>query len=287
MLRNSNRYRLGNFPRKRRTSYRSAREDSEIPMLRMAVDSQSLFDNSAQHLLPRRERLVFNKLFEAQVSEANQELASLLQEVGAVPQDSLIGSTRGSQPINELLLRAVRCATRQHMLQAELGNLALTDELTGLYNRRGFMTIAERQMKVARRSGRSMLLFFVDVDGLKQINDLFGHSEGDAAIKGTAQALEATFRECDVIARLGGDEFAVLAIEASSQSEATIRARLCEHLKSSAAERSKYSISLSLGAARFNPRSNASIGELMAQADQAMYEQKRSRPAEPPSTTSD
>jgi diguanylate cyclase (GGDEF)-like protein len=179
--------------------------------------------------------------------------------------------------VNELLIRAVRCAAQQYMLQAELGNLALTDELTSLYNRRGFMVLAQRQLKLGRRSGRGLLLFFIDLDGLKQINDSFGHPEGDQALKRTAQALEMTFRDSDVIARVTGDEFAVLAIEAAGHSEATIRNRLCEDLKSISAGESRYTISLSLGAAHFDPRASTSLGELMAQADQAMYEQKRRR----------
>jgi diguanylate cyclase (GGDEF)-like protein len=112
---------------------------------------------------------------------------------------------------------------------------------------------------------------------LKQINDSFGHSEGDRALKRTAQALEMTFRDSDVIARLGGDEFAVLAVEASGHSEATIKTRLFECLTAISAEPSRYEISLSIGLARFDPWSRTSIGELLAKADQAMYEQKRRR----------
>ncbi|HEY2547681.1 MAG TPA: GGDEF domain-containing protein [Candidatus Acidoferrum sp.] len=174
-------------------------------------------------------------------------------------------------------MRAVRCAAKQYMLQAELGNLALTDELTGLYNRRGFMALAERQLKLGRRSGRGMLLFVMDVDRLKHINDSFGHLEGDLALKRTAEILERTFRDSDVVARLGGDEFAVLAIEASGHSEATIKARLFESLKSICAKESSYEISLSLGLARFDSGSRTSIGELMAKADEAMYKQKKRR----------
>jgi len=274
----SNKYRFSSCLRKRQARFKSENDPSDAANRNLSVDSQSLFRRSASRLLPRRDTPVFDKVFEALLSEANRELASLLQEVSAVPDDTLtlLRGTR-SQPIKELLMRAVRCATKQYMLQAELGNLALRDELTGLYNRRGFMAIAERQLKVGRRSGRGMLLFFIDVDGLKQINDSFGHAEGDRALKRTAQALEITFRDSDVIARLGGDEFAVLAIEASNQSEATIRTRLCEHLKSSGTERFRYAISLSLGVARFNTRSSTSIGELMAEADRAMYEQRQHR----------
>jgi diguanylate cyclase (GGDEF)-like protein len=172
-------------------------------------------------------------------------------------------------------MRAVRCAAKQYMLQAELGSLALTDDLTGLYNRRGFMALAERQLKLGRRSGRGMLLFVLDVDHLKQINDTFGHREGDLALKSVAESMEQTFRDSDVVARLGGDEFAVLAIEASGHSEATIKARLFECLKSICAKESRYQISLSLGLARFDSESLTSIAELMAKADQAMYEHKR------------
>jgi diguanylate cyclase (GGDEF)-like protein len=163
------------------------------------------------------------------------------------------------------------------MLQAELGNLALTDDLTGLYNRRGFMALAERQLKLARRSGRGLLLFMMDVDGLKKINDSYGHHEGDCALKCTAAILEETFRDSDVVARLGGDEFAVLAIEAAGHCEATIKARLLECLQSIPPGQSLHDISLSLGVARFDPRSRTSIGEMLSKADQAMYEQKRRR----------
>ncbi len=262
--------------RKRQAGFESVNNPSDVAILSMTVDSESLFRRGVPRLLPGRENERIDDVFQALLSEANRELSSLLRDVrtesnGRAPCDAQ------SQPVSELLMRAVRCAAKQYMLQAELRNLALTDELTGLYNRRGFMAIAERQLKVGRRSGRGMLLFFIDVDGLKQINDSFGHSEGDRVVKRTAKALEKTFRDSDVVARLGGDEFAVLAIEASDHSEATIRTRLCEDVKSICAGESRYAISLSLGAARFDPRRSSTLGELMVRADQAMYEQKRRR----------
>src|SRR5213595_3982108 len=197
----------------------------------IAIDSKPPFH------LPRRKRQLrgsdetLDKVFQGLLKEANRELASLLRDVHAGPDTDLLDGAE-SQAIRDLLRRALKCATKQYMLQTELGNLALQDELTGLYNRRGFLALAERQLKLARRSGRSLLLFFIDVDGLKEINDVFGHAEGDAALKCTAEALETTFRDSDVIARFGGDEFAALAIEASGQNEATIRDRLTEYLKS-------------------------------------------------------
>jgi diguanylate cyclase (GGDEF)-like protein len=235
-----------------------------------------LFRRSAPRLLPGRENKDIDDVFQALHLEANRELASLLRDVRTESHGTLTGDAP-SQQFTELLMRAVRCAAKQYMLQAELSNLALTDELTGLYNRRGFLVLAERQLKLARRSGRGMLLFMMDVDGLKQTNDSFGHLEGDRALKRTADVLEETFRHSDVVARLGGDEFAVLAIEAAGHSEATIKTRLFECLNSISVEQLRYNISLSVGLARFDPGSRSSIGELMVKADQSMYEQKRRR----------
>src|SRR5579862_670815 len=172
----------------------------------------------------RNEKEAVDVAFQALIADANEEFAMLLREMGtALGSASLSVQNRS---VSELLMRAVRCAAKQYMLQTELGSLAITDELTGLCNRRGFVAIADRQLKLAHRCGKGMLLFFADVNGLKQINDSFGHCEGNRALKRTAEALMKTFRDSDVIARMGGDEFAVLEIEASGQGEATIRERL-------------------------------------------------------------
>lgn len=242
-------------------------------------DSKTPFHLPNRRRRPRGTDETLDKVFQGLLKAANRELASLLRDIRA-GQDTNLFDGAGSQVIRDLLRRALQCATKQYVLQTELSNLALKDELTGLYNRRGFLALAERQLKLARRAGRSLLLFFIDVNGLKEINDLFGHSEGDAALKCTAEALETTFRDSDVIARFGGDEFAVLAIEASSHSEATVRERLAEFLNSASQQESDYKFSVSLGAARFDSCNQTSIRELIAEADRAMYEQKRRRSAD-------
>src|SRR5207302_5753361 len=261
---------------RKRSSVKSENDPADVAVPSMAAGTQSLFRNRVSGLLSGGKTRAVDDVFHALLSEANQELASLLQDVRTKASGTSLGDAR-SQQVSELLIRAVRCAAKQYMLQSELGNLALTDELTGLYNRRGFMALAERQLKLGRRSGRGMLLFMIDVDHLKQINDSFGHLEGDCALKRTANILEETFRDSDVVARLGGDEFAVLAIEAAGHCEATIKARLFELLKSLRAQQSRYAISLSIGVARFDPGCRTSIPELLMKADQAMYEQKRER----------
>ncbi|HEY4816314.1 MAG TPA: GGDEF domain-containing protein [Candidatus Acidoferrum sp.] len=159
----------------------------------------------------------------------------------------------------------------------ELRYLALTDDLTCLYNRRGFVAAATQQLKLARRNARGLVLFFCDIDNLKTINDSYGHREGDLAIVRAAGALQQTFRDSDILARLSGDEFAVLALETSTQSQEAILRRLEKNLKKSNANQFRYEMSLSVGLSRFDPKHPVSLGELMAQADQAMYEQKRSR----------
>jgi diguanylate cyclase (GGDEF)-like protein len=226
----------------------------------------------------RKDSEAVDVVFQALLSDANEELARLLQDVHADSQALPSGDIQ-KRSVSELLMRAVRCAAKQYMLQAELGNLALTDDLTNLYNRRGFQALAERQLKLARRSERAMLLFFIDVNGLKRINDSFGHCEGDLTLKRTATILKNTFRDSDIIARLGGDEFAVLAVQASDRNENSIRARLHRCLNAVNAQEPRFQLSISIGVARFDHRYPTSIRDLMAQADEAMYEQKRNRPA--------
>jgi two-component system, cell cycle response regulator len=261
--------------RKQAEQFRSKKYPFDAALLRVTEDSEQLRRNVSR-LVEQGEEIANETIFQTLLSDANRELSSLLQDVRKVEEDPLLDEGQAGR-MKKLLMRAVHCAAKQYMLQAELGNLALTDELTGLCNRRGFMAIAERQLKIGHRTGRGIVLFFMDIDGMKQINDSFGHGEGDRALKRMAKALKMTFRDSDVIARLGGDEFAVLAIEASDNSETAIRARLAEDLKSVSAGETRYTINLSLGAVRINICSSASIGEWMVRADQAMYEQKRRR----------
>ncbi|MGA8367885.1 MAG: GGDEF domain-containing protein [Candidatus Acidiferrales bacterium] len=181
------------------------------------------------------------------------------------------------QALSKTLQRAVSCAVKQSLLDRELRSLALVDDLTGLYNRRAFLALAAQQLRMAMRKNQGLWLFFADVDYLKEINDTHGHQEGDIALVRTADALEQTFRDSDILARLGGDEFAVLALEASSQHKNAIIRRLEKKLKASNTGKVAYELSLSIGAARFDPKKPVSLEQLLTQADQAMYRQKKER----------
>lgn len=178
--------------------------------------------------------------------------------------------------LRELVSRAVRQASEQESADAELRQLALTDELTGLYNRRGFLVLAMHQLKLCRRNAQPAMLFFADVDGLKAVNDLCGHAAGDELLVRCSATLRATFRESDIIARLDGDEFATFVSE-DGQSEESIRTRLNANIAEQNSLVGTPELSISLGAARLDPRSATSLAELLMAADRAMYCEKRSR----------
>src|SRR5882672_948555 len=203
-------------------------------------------------------------------------LALILQEVDEISKTLKLNSP-DAQILKEALHRTVLCAIKQSAADTEFRSLALIDDLTLLYNRRAFYALSTQQLRVMRRKGQGLLLFFADVDHLKNINDTYGHREGDLALVRAADALERTFRDSDILARIGGDEFAVLALEASCQDQDAILRRLEAHLQKLSAEEPRYKLSLSVGAARFDPKDSVSLGDLLAKADRAMYEQKNTR----------
>ncbi len=158
--------------------------------------------------------------------------------------------------------------------------LSWRDELTGLYNRRGLGFLAEQQLKLSRRTMKGAWFVFVDLDGLKRINDTYGHGEGDKALIAAAKILQESFRTSDVIARIGGDEFAVLAIEASADSAEILIHRLKEKLRvSKGRDHRRFGLSLSFGASYFDPAHPCSLKKLMIGADRAMYRSKHEKPS--------
>jgi len=166
---------------------------------------------------------------------------------------------------------------RKHM-EEEIMALSMTDQLTGLHNRRGFLTLAGHQLKLSDRTKKGMQLFFADLDGMKWINDKMGHKEGDNALIEVATVLKDAFRSSDIIARMGGDEFAVLAIDTSKLNPEILTTRLHNQLEVlNNKENRKFRISVSVGCAYYDPEKPSSIDELMAHADKLMYEQKKKK----------
>ncbi|HKL48133.1 MAG TPA: PAS domain S-box protein [Desulfuromonadales bacterium] len=171
-----------------------------------------------------------------------------------------------------------RDITERKKLEHQLREASLRDELTGLYNRRGFLTLAEQQLKVSNRKGRATTLSFVDLDGMKSINDYFGHQAGDQALLDTANILNKTFRESDIIARIGGDEFAVMSGEAGAEDSVALQERLQRNLEEYRQEsEAKYRLELSMGTVDYEPGSHLSLEQLLNKADERMYEQKMTK----------
>ena len=160
--------------------------------------------------------------------------------------------------------------------QETLQKLALTDELTGLYNRRGLFTFAEHFLKNAGRTDQKSLLYYADMDGLKKINDTLGHAEGSLAIQGAAQVLRSSFRQSDIIARVGGDEFVILATNTGILEKDIILKRLHEKVQeyNERGEHRHY-LSMSFGVVGVAPSEVLSIDDLIIEADHLMYEEKR------------
>jgi diguanylate cyclase (GGDEF)-like protein len=154
---------------------------------------------------------------------------------------------------------------------------SLKDELTGLYNRRGFLVFAEEQVKLASSGRRELLVVFADVDGLKAINDGYGHSAGDRALKKAAEVLVAVFRDTDIVARMGGDEFAVLALDCSPAGLVRINAHFDKMLRIGNDIDTPWKLSISVGTVHVDSQHPLSITELLNKADTMMYRQKREK----------
>jgi two-component system, cell cycle response regulator len=167
------------------------------------------------------------------------------------------------------VIGSVRDITPHKEAEELLRSQAMVDDLTGLYNRRGFLALAPQCLRMADRNRQASLLMFADLDGLKAINDTLGHAAGDQALRDVATLLRQTFRTADLLARLGGDEFAVLVADTPFASRNTVLERLAAGL------RAQRPLSLSLGVAGYDRTRPCSIEDLLARADAAMYEQKR------------
>ena len=160
-------------------------------------------------------------------------------------------------------------------LEEKLRNLSLTDDLTGLYNRRGFFTMVEPLLKLAKRHKKSAFLLYADLDDLKEINDVLGHHEGDQAIVDTANIFKTAFRETDIVARIGGDEFVVIPIAGEKKDADIVTLRLKENIRKHNEKKDRvYKLSISVGMSSYIPGDSSSIDDLLKLAEKMMYEEK-------------
>jgi two-component system cell cycle response regulator len=202
----------------------------------------------------------------------DEDLAMRALKAGA--QDSLVKA----QVDGQLLVRAIRYAIERQQLHAALREMSLVDPLTQLYNRRGLITLARQLYKVADRMKKRVSHIFVDLDGLKIINDTLGHRVGDGALLETTDLLKETFRDSDVMARMGGDEFVVLAMENAGADAEMWTARLQENLRQRNARAGReYVLGLSVGIVYYDPDAPRALDDLLQRADHLMYQEKRAK----------
>jgi len=160
----------------------------------------------------------------------------------------------------------------------ELESLSLQDHLTGIFNRRGFTTIAKEYLKLADRKKMDMYLLFVDVDDLKAINDTHGHNQGDRTLVALANILIDTFRKSDIKARIGGDEFAVFPIDTTKAGVKLATSRFTDNIKTfNTTSTLPTPLSVSMGAAHYDPKKPCTVEDLLIKADTLMYNDKRSK----------
>lgn len=166
--------------------------------------------------------------------------------------------------------------SKRKQYEEELKHLSLNDELTGVYNRRGFFTLVEHQLRVANRHKTKAALFYFDLNNLKSINDIKGHEEGDRALINIATVIKNASRESDIVGRIGGDEFAMLAIGIGNEAPSVFTDRLRVILNQHNEEVPRlYNLSIAIGTAYYDYKQPCSLSELLSRADKSMYEQKK------------
>jgi diguanylate cyclase (GGDEF)-like protein len=180
---------------------------------------------------------------------------------------------RALESFRDLIARVADADERRH-LEEQLAELALVDDVTGLHNRRSFILLAEQGLKESVRAGRPVIALFLDVDGLKVINDTYGHREGNRALALVAGALRAACRDSDIVSRISGDEFVILLAEAHELDglEGRVRRRIAE-----AARAVDYPLTVSIGVAVCEAGCKCDLDDLFERADRAMYAEKAAK----------
>lgn len=259
--------------------YRQLMETSVEAMLVVDGDRFVVYANHAAESLfaCARDDLVGTPFpFEIKLDQPTEIDFQLSESTTVFAELKMVETQWGGKPA---FLASLWDVTENVLLRQTLSELSLTDELTGLHNRRGFMTLADQQLKVARRGDQSLMLLYADMDGLKTTNDTFGHAAGDAAIRETADVLRQTLRDSDILARIGGDEFAALLVDVDPPESIS---RVCDRINAAfearnAAGRTAWTLGVSTGVIAHDPDDPRDLDALIQAADALMYQQKVSR----------
>jgi diguanylate cyclase (GGDEF)-like protein/PAS domain S-box-containing protein len=219
------------------------------------------------------------KAMEVLIIDAIQKGERLYSEVNLVRSDGstflgevsakLLGTINGKKPLLMILARDI---TERKATEEQLRALSVTDPLTKLFNRRGVTLAAEQELRHTKRTGGVLTVMFMDLNGMKKINDTYGHDMGDSVLVSVAQALRETFRDSDIIGRIGGDEFVAVALNADMETVEPMITRLRENLMNCDYP---FAVTLACGAVEYGPECDLSFSQLLKQADSEMYNDKR------------
>ena len=267
----SEQFRIAHVPAMELAAERLSRDDTDVLLLDIGPDQSQgrAIVRAATTAAPRVPTVILSE------SEDESLAVELLQQ-GV--QDFLAKGRLDCAALR----RSLRYAIERHRVQKTLQSLSLIDDLTGLHNRRGFRAFAEQHLRLILRKGAALLVY-VDLDGLKTINDTYGHLEGNRALIATANVLRASFRQSDILARLGGDEFCVLMTDARQNTAQQVRKRLQRRVDfTNALPNVCFRLSLSIGIAQVPVVHQPPLEELIRLADALMYEEKRNKQARVP-----
>lgn len=212
-------------------------------------------------------------------SKEDEEIGRKVVQEGA--QDYLLKTRLSSDFLRQSIVYGVE---RQRLVE-KIRSESIRDDLTKLYNRRGFLMLAKQQLKIVHRHKRLASLVFIDLDNLKEINDNLGHQYGDLAIIEVASVLKELFRDSDIIGRMGGDEFAVFAIGVSKETAELLAGRLANRLEEKNSRHGRlFDLSVSVGIAPYNTEKEYNVVELLSLADTLMYQHKSGKKEQNPGT---
>jgi diguanylate cyclase (GGDEF)-like protein len=201
----------------------------------------------------------------SEVNLVRSDGSTFLGEVSA----KLLGTINGEKPLLMILARDI---TERKATEEQLRALSVTDPLTKLFNRRGVTLAAEQELRHTKRTGGVLTVMFMDLNGMKKINDTYGHDMGDSVLVSVAQALRETFRDSDIIGRIGGDEFVAVALNASMETVEPMITRLRKNLMNCDYP---FAVTLACGAVEYGQEYDLSFSQLLKQADSEMYNDKR------------
>jgi two-component system, cell cycle response regulator len=257
------------------TRYQRLMEFSPAALLVVGMDGVIWFANQAAERLFRQDAEELKGTgFPFSLSvEAQEEIEMPLPDGDtAIAELSVVETTWGDA---EAYLVSMWDVTENVRLREQLQEMSVTDDLTGLSNRRGFMILAEQQRKLVRR-GHTMVMLYMDLNDFKTINDTLGHNAGDEALIETAEVLRTCVRDSDILARMGGDEFAALLVDSEADFAAAAPGRLQEAFdKRNAGKATAYDLSISVGCAPYYGDQPVTLEQLIEQADELMYEAKQ------------